>query len=333
VVDPDTIERHGDRPFADVSRTMTLPSLVGELRRQLVDGSRPERATAVTALARLTREGIAGADPAQWWVMREVSDDRPLRDADEPVRISPSKVQSFGECGLRWLLGSVGGDGPPVGAADLGTLVHDIAHELGDVDAATMQAEVDARWARLGMPPGWVSDRKRGEAHLMVQRLAGYFDQARASSWDKVGAEIAMKAVLGRAVVSGRVDRLERMPGGGLRVVDYKTGGSKPAKAELATNPQLGVYQLAVEAGAFGADDTVTAGAALLQIGKAGGVGFQLQEQEPLPAAEDPGWAADLVAQTAEGMAGSRFRAAPGSWCTMCAVRSSCPAQPEGRVL
>ena len=77
------------------------------------------------------------------------------------MRVSPSKVESFGNCGLRWLLGSVGGDGPSVGAADIGTLVHDIAAELGDVDADTLVAEVDARWGRLGMPAGWVSDRKR----------------------------------------------------------------------------------------------------------------------------------------------------------------------------
>ena len=36
VVDPETIATQGDRPFAEVARTMTLPTLVGELRRQLV---------------------------------------------------------------------------------------------------------------------------------------------------------------------------------------------------------------------------------------------------------------------------------------------------------
>ena len=214
VVDPETIATQGDRPFAEVARTMTLPTLVGELRRQLVSDDSAVRATAVAALARLTHEGVPGADPGQWWVLREVSDDRPLRAGDQEVRVSPSKVESFGNCGLRWLLGSVGGDGPSVGAADIGTLVHDIAAELGDVDADTLVAEVDARWGRLGMPAGWVSDRKRHEAHRMVRRLATYFDEARAGGWVRLGAELDMRVVLGRAVLSGKVDRIEGTPDG-----------------------------------------------------------------------------------------------------------------------
>ena len=79
VVDPETIATQGDRPFAEVARTMTLPTLVGELRRQLVSDDRRCARTAVAALARLTHEGVPGADPGQWWVLRELSDDRPLR--------------------------------------------------------------------------------------------------------------------------------------------------------------------------------------------------------------------------------------------------------------
>jgi superfamily I DNA/RNA helicase/RecB family exonuclease len=334
VIDPETIATQGDRPFADVARTMTLPTLVGELRRQLVSDDRAVRATAVAALARLTREGVPGADPSQWWVLREVSDERPLRESDQEVRVSPSKVESFGNCGLRWLLGSVGGDGPSVGAADIGTLVHDIAAELGDVDADTLVAEVDARWGRLGMPAGWVSDRKRHEAHRMVRRLATYFDEARVGGWVRLGAEMDMKVVLGRAVLSGKVDRIEGTPDGtGLRIVDYKTGSSKPRAEELARHPQLGAYQLGVESGAFGELGDRSAGAALLQVGKAALVKTTLQTQEPLRDDAEPQWAADLVTATAEGMAGSTFQATVGDWCKMCQVRASCPAQPEGRVL
>jgi superfamily I DNA/RNA helicase/RecB family exonuclease len=334
VVDPETIATQVDRPFAEVARTMTLPTLVGELRRQLVSDDTAVRATAVAALARLTHEGVPGADPGQWWVLRELSDDRPLRADDQEVRVSPSKVESFGNCGLRWLLGSVGGDGPSVGAADIGTLVHDIAAELGDVDADTLVAEVDARWGRLGMPAGWVSDRKRHEAHRMVRRLATYFDEARIGGWVRLGAELDMLVVLGRAVLSGKVDRIEGTPDGtGLRVVDYKTGSNKPRGEELDRHPQLGAYQLGVERGAFGELGDRSAGAALLQVGKAALVKTTLQTQGPLSADPEPEWAAELVTRTAEGMSAATFQATVGDWCKLCQLRASCPAQPEGRVL
>jgi len=131
----------------------------------------------------------------------------------------------------------------------------------------------------------------------------------------------------------GRVDRLERHSDGGLRVVDLKTGSAKPSKGDLMRNAQLGAYQAAVEHGAFAEHGTVSAGAALLQVGKAAGVGTTLQEQAPLSADDDPGWAQTLVTDTAEGMAGSDFVATIGPACTFCAVRSSCPVQPEGRVI
>jgi hypothetical protein len=52
-----------------------------------------------------------------------------------------------------------------------------------------------------------------------------------------------------------------------------------------------------------------------------------------LSADDDPKWAELLVSDTAEGMAGSDFRATIGPMCTFCAVSSSCPAQPAGRVI
>jgi superfamily I DNA/RNA helicase/RecB family exonuclease len=334
VVDPlPDGEGSATRAFTEVPRTMTLPTLVAHLRRELLSDDAETQEVAAASLARLTRAGVPGADPSQWWALREVSDTRPVRQPGEPVRISPSKVEAFGQCGLRWLLTSCGADGPPVGAAAIGTLVHDVVAELGDVDAETLRAEVDARWGRLGMRHGWVSDRKRSEAHAMVERIARYVDEAAASGWRRVGAEVSMRVALGRAVLSGRVDRLEADRDGRLRVVDYKTGSSKPSQADLPRHPQLGAYQVAATHGAFGDLGRACAGAALLQVGKAANKGTTLQVQPPLSEDEEPTWAEDLVTETAEGMGAATFTATQGDWCSQCPVRACCPVQPEGRVV
>ena len=322
------------RAFTQVPRPMTLTALVGELRRAVVAGaSVSERHTAAGQLARLAAAGVPGADPSSWWALRALSDDRPLRAAEMSVSVSPSRLESYGDCSLRWLLSTCGGDGPGVGAASIGTLIHDIAADLGDADEATMAAEVDRRWGRLGLPAGWLSRRKRSEAQTMVARLARYFQEAAAGGWERIGVELDLEVELGRAVLKGRVDRLERDGSGGLRVVDLKTGSAKPTRGDLLRNAQLGAYQSAVEHGAFAAHGTVSAGAALLQVGKAAGVKTTLQQQQPLAADDDPGWAQALVAGAAEGMAGSDFTATVGPVCTFCSVRSCCPARPEGRVI
>jgi superfamily I DNA/RNA helicase/RecB family exonuclease len=322
------------RPFSEVPRALTLTGLVAELRREVVVGATAgERHTAAGQLARLAAARVAGADPSSWWAMTPLSDDRPLRADGVSVAVSPSRIEGYGDCSLRWLLSSCGGDGPSVGAANIGTLIHDIAADLGDADEATMRAEVELRWGRLGLPAGWLSRRQLSEAQTMVARLARYFEESAAGGWQRLGAELDLRVELGRAVLKGRVDRLERHTSGALRVVDLKTGSGKPASAELLRNAQLGAYQVAVEHGAFTDHGSVSAGAALLQVGKAAGFRTTLQQQGPLSADDDPKWAELLVTDTAEGMAGNEFRATIGPRCAHCAVSSSCPVQPEGRVI
>jgi len=336
LVDPPDESDDGEelRAFSDVPRPMTLTGLVAELRREVVVAATAgERHTAAGQLALLAAAGVPGADPSSWWALTPLSDDRPLRATGESVSVSPSRIESYGDCSLRWLLSTCGGDGPGVGAANIGTLIHDIAADLGDADEATMMAEVDLRWGRLGLPQGWLSRRQKAEAQTMVARLARYFEESAAGGWERIGVELDLRVELGRAVLKGRVDRLERNASGGLRVVDLKTGSAKPTRAELLRNAQLGAYQAAVENGAFAAHGTVSAGAALLQVGKAAGVRTTLQQQGPLSADDDPKWAHLLVQDTAEGMAGSEFTATAGPVCTFCSVRSSCPVRPEGRVI
>lgn len=331
---PDSGDREELRAFSQVPRPMTLTGLVAELRREVVLGETAgQRHTAAGQLARLAAAQVPGADPSSWWALRSLSDDRPLRPDGVSVSVSPSRIESYGDCALRWLLSTCGGEGPSVGAANIGTLIHDIAADLGDASEALMRAEVDTRWGRLGLAPGWLSRRQKLEAQNMVVRLARYFEEAAAGGWERIGVELDLQVELGRAVLKGRVDRLERNSAGALRVVDLKTGTTKPTSADLPRNAQLGAYQAAVEHGAFPGLGNVSAGAALLQLGKAAGVKTTLQQQGPLSGEQDPGWAGALVAQTAEGMAGSDFTATAGPACTFCAVSSCCPLKAEGAVI
>ncbi|HET7476689.1 MAG TPA: ATP-dependent DNA helicase [Dermatophilaceae bacterium] len=375
LVDPPSTPEEEVRGFSEVPRAMSLAALVADLRRQAggATGTPAQRHTAARHLARLAREEVPGADPSQWWANIEVSDDRPRREPGAAVSVSPSKIEAFQTCQLQWLLTAFGGEGPPIGAATIGTLVHDIARDLGDQTEAVYAAEVAARWGRLGLPVGWVSAREQQLAKAMVGRLARYLAHAGRQGWSLIGQEVDLAVELapssaieggvdggvdgavhsgvhggvdggvdgdvqgavhtGRARLTGRVDRLERDAEGRLRVLDLKTGSAKPAAADLARHPQLGAYQLAVERGAF-AEGTQSAGAALLQLGKAAAkTSVDIQEQAALAQDEDPGWAQVMVAGVAEAMSGGRFAAVPGTHCRRCQVRSSCPVQPEGRRL
>lgn len=319
------------RPFTDVGRALTLRAMVAELRRELVPGGGdlpPDRAAAL--LAELADLDVPGADPDRWWAFHDLSSVDPIRRPDQQVTVSPSKVADFAECGLRWFLTTRGGQGPDVGAATLGTLVHDIAAQFADDDPDQMIPALHDRWPELGLGDTWISRQKKALAVQMLERVRSYVAAAADEGWTKVAVEIAFEASQDRLRLSGRVDRLERHDDHGLRIIDLKTGSSKPTRQELEQHPQLAAYQWAVEAAAFPNDGDISGGAALLQVGKAASAGVDLQRQAPLAASVDPQWAANLLQQTAAGMGAADFTATPGQQCQICPVRRACPAAAEG---
>lgn len=339
----------GERELTEVTRPTTSRELVAWLRRSLDEGGLDGEhgPAAVAGLARLAGAAVVGAHPDQWWSRRETTSTRPLAGPEVDVDVSPSRIQAFHDCPLQWLLTSRGGSGPPIGASALGTLIHDIARDLGDASTEQLVAEVDARWGHLGLPPGWGTDRTRRLAHDMMRRLGSYFDRAAAEGWTRVGAEVSMRVTLGRSVLRGQVDRIELGAGGEVRIVDYKTGSTAPKKDDLPRHAQLGAYQVALTEGAFAEHlaekrDTdvasgrpaLSAGAALVHVGKVAGASFRLDVQAPLHCDGEPQWAHDLVAATGESMAAATFAALPAEGrCARCPVRRTCPAHSEGAPL
>lgn len=361
LVDPD----YRSRPAVEVPPPLTLRGLVGRVRREAVlahrRGDVVARDQAVDALLLLAEAGVPGADPQRWWDLRSLSSSADLVP-EGPVRVSPSRVQTYLDCPLRWFLTSRGADSGEAVLAEIGTLVHDVVAEAPEADAATLRAEVARRWPQLGLRPGWVADKQRTAAERMVDRYVGYVEQARASGRTLLGVERPLSVLVrgddpveqgaadeerpeppeggstpdGARVpdlhLVGRVDRIERDPQGRVVVLDLKTSKSKPTKDELATHAQLASYQVAVEEGAF--DDLApgagSGGAALVNLGiKEREV---TQAQAPLSDTDDPGWARKMLLEAGAGMAGHRFPAHDqGQRCRRCPARFSCPLQPEGQ--
>jgi superfamily I DNA/RNA helicase/RecB family exonuclease len=332
-----------DRPVAAVPRGLGLRSVVAELRAivcaapDAIDPltQRPyddeTRAAAAWQLARLALAGVPGADPESWYGLKPLSDESPVFDPDEPVRVSPSKVDAFERCGLRWLLEAAGGRAGDTTSQYIGTLVHEVAAEAAThrLSPEEIRAFFDVRWKSADVPTGWYGEKQRLRAQDMVEKVIELL-QARADRL--VACEQPFQVSTGRAVLSGRVDRLERDEDGRLIVVDLKTGKTKPPRTQVANHPQLGAYQVAVEAGGFdalAAGERRSGGAELIQLGN--GSKATVQRQPALTESTDPSWAHRMVEQTARGMAGVKFAATPNSYCVVCPVRRSCPVHDEGR--
>lgn len=323
--------------LADPERVpVTLRELVAFLRREsLSDEPSLVRQHAENILAVLADAHVPGADPRTWNGIAELSTDKALREPEETVHVSPSQVDSFITCPLRWALEQAGGRGADSVQQHFGTLIHEVAARVPEGTQEQMKEILDELWPSLQLPHGWIEITKRAEAEESVRRLAQYIAEGR----EVVCVEQEFDLEVGRARVYGIADRVERTSTGSLRVVDFKTG-AHTSKEDIPRHTQLGAYQLAAERGAFipgpakkqpedAESPPLSAGAALVYLGKQT-VKYKQLEQAALSEDEDPQWVEKRIMQVAEDMSGARFEARKNPGCGQCPVRSSCPLQREG---
>lgn len=342
----EAVVRAGEQP-------LTLAGLVAELRAVVcaeqeggdgAGGSRgptgTERAEAARLLAELADQGVPGASPDDWYGLAGPSDDAPLVEPGAPVSLSPSQIEGYLRCPLRWMLQRAGGEPGTTLRASVGMLVHQLASEAAEHawSAAEVWDRYEALWATIDAGEGWVARRERSRVDAMVARL---LDWMAGNERRCVGTEVDVDADVGTVHVRGRIDRLEADADGRVVVVDLKTGTTAPPASDVADHAQLGVYQWAVTAGAVqvpvpgategGPPAAAQAGGGLLvHLGLPQADRATEQRQPALPDSGDPDWPRRLVEQVADGVTGSTFAALVNPSCGACPVRSSCPAHADG---
>ena len=347
VVDP-WLDEEAPRPVTTVMRPRTVRALAAELRQWAQQGAKePERAAqAAAGLAMLASSPVPvpGAHPSQWWGLLPLTTDAPIVPPDQPVPVSPSRVEAVHASPMDWFVQAAGGEAATDFARSLGNLVHAIAQDMPDATGNEYVQELTRRWPALGMKENWEGRLDFQRAEGMVRRLAQYVLHMRAEGRSLLGVErdfsVDIEGPERIARLRGQVDRLEVDREGRLVIIDLKTGKSAPSAADLDRHPQLGSYQAAVKAGAF--DEAGNrepnvgrqpGGAALVQLGK-DLKNVKVQHQGGLDTAED--WATPMIHEAAGLMSANQFearhdpqKARGGSH--GCRVPELCPLCAEGK--
>jgi superfamily I DNA/RNA helicase/RecB family exonuclease len=317
-------------------RWLSLPALVADLRSVITDSSRPMaiRRASAAHLARLARANVRGSRPENWYAITALSDTGPAFAADEKITISPSQVETFTTCGLRWLLASAVGaqEGGANEYSTMGKVIHAVAEMASGPEAPTdahVAQRLDQIWSELDFRSAWYSEKQRQQASTMVDKFMTWHHD---NPNEIVALEESFKVDLGRVVIRGRIDRAERDAHGRGVIIDIKTGGTPVAPEDLARNPQLGVYQYAVMLGAFERHGLVEPGGAkLVQVGKAAFTAKAREQAQPPPNEDpDPEWPKKLIEIVATGMASDVFKATANDKCRTCPVQSCCPVHENG---
>jgi superfamily I DNA/RNA helicase/RecB family exonuclease len=348
------VEHRQGRP----PRPLSLDGLVAELRRTVADETRSEtlRMAAARRLSRLAAEEVNGrrlvpsADPAHWWGTRAVSRSAaPVRPTDEPLRLTASALTSLGECPARWFLErEAGGERASSQSQGFGNVVHALADRIsrnelggsGDIDQVVeeLMVHVDQVWEEIPFRTPWSASREREEAQSALTRFLAWHHRADARTVLKTEQEVRASVTLpdgSEVALRGYADRLEIDDDGRVVVIDLKTTKYPPQDGEIATNAQLGFYQLAVEQGALDHlldQPGVPGGAELWQLRKETRGNLKVQRQDPLepdgdrPIEEQLGEAAAIIRSEV-------FPTRPGQQCERCDFRLMCPAQNSQTVL
>ena len=310
-------------------RSITQPALVAALRRIATVSDKENSQFAARALKTLASNGVKVADPKHWVGVKPVSTDLPVISPQEQLRISPSSLESFTECGLKWMLEQSGGRDADSTAQVLGSAIHVIAAQLKDQPTLTLdelEGKLKGAWSLIDMNQGWIKDYEYRRAASMLKKFYGWHLE---NKNQLIGVEEKFEFKLGSAIVSGSIDRVELTNEGKYYIVDLKTGATPISYEDAQQNKQLQSYQLAVVNDGFKnkLEHQEVSGAELIFVGDLKGKEAKGRPQDKV----NEKVVSQEISDIAVKMSDKNFVAVINDRCRSCAVKTSCPIQPAGK--
>jgi putative RecB family exonuclease len=170
-----------------------------------------------------------------------------------------------------------------------------------------------SRWSAAGY-----SDSAEAAEQLSAgeEILRQYFDTAPGAGHETVLVERQVKWEYPDFILSGKLDRLDRLAGGELEIIDYKSGRRTVTEEEVRGTLAMAVYQLIVSR--LNPGTPVSATILCLPTGASATV---RRTPEELDAIEQ-----EIGAVAGRILSESRYAATPGPHCARCAFERICPA-------
>jgi DNA helicase-2/ATP-dependent DNA helicase PcrA len=238
-------------------------------------------------------------------------------------RLSASAIDTYERCGLQfklardWRLSA-----QPAAAMQYGAAIHRVLKTYFDsVRAGRPKTDEeivelfreDLMAAKIQEPYQRELYEKQG-----VEQLRDFLAAARrAPAFEVLQTEESFDIAMGDTVVSGRIDRIDRLADGSVVVVDYKTGTAR-GQEDADKSLQLSLYAIAAQE-KWGYEVT-----ALIFHNLEGNVPVRTTRSAAQLAEERL-----RVKNAAEAIASGHFEAKAGMHCNFCGYRSVCPEKEK----
>ncbi|MDQ6745750.1 MAG: ATP-dependent helicase [Actinomycetota bacterium] len=237
----------------------------------------------------------------------------------EGVMLSASDIDTYRTCPLKYKFARVFRiPQEPTIHQRFGILVHQVLERFHAAEGTPgtlpqLLGLLDAGWRRGGFGDSEEERQLRGKAATALTR---YHERFQSEDSEPVWFERQFTFKLGPHLLRGRVDRVDRLPGGQYELIDYKTGRPKSA-SQLVDDVQLSLY-------AVGAREAWQLDASRQAYH------YLLDDQKVSVPAEDGDrgeWITTVAMEVAEGILSQGFEPTPSyPACSICDYRLVCPA-------
>ncbi len=168
------------------------------------------------------------------------------RRGDGALSLSASDLDLYLTCPLKYKFARVFGiPQEPTINQRFGILIHNVLErfhkEDSDEGLPRLMDLFESGWRRTGFG---ASDDELQFRDRAREAMRLYWERESESEGEPVWLERKFDIKVGEHHVRGRVDRVDRLPGGDHELIDYKTGERK-SEADLESDLQLALYRLA----------------------------------------------------------------------------------------
>ena len=326
---------------AEDMRPLTFAEAAARYRRTLADTTKPaaDRIAAVAAIEEINKldPSCKPAQPSEWWwrwdwtdgkhSIREQQQDPESDLPLDKLRTSYSRIGTYDNCGLQYLLSVVLGLDPEASHnMAFGSWVHKVFEEIETKKLAPKQAYslYDQLFDHSIFPNKAMARQFHRDGQLMIERYGKHLKPGQA-----VQAETQFKVDLDGHKITGRIDRIDKI-GKNLVISDYKTSSSAIGWDEARESLQLAIYYLAAkedpEIAALGDPASMQLIYPKPPLSRGD---VQKRGQKPEEAEEVLKRLPGLI----EGVLAEDFRPNPEADCQWCRFKPLCPLWSEGKEL